>query len=546
MRPTQLRVALAATILCSAAATHAGLIVGSGLPTTSTLGVSTGTNLVPAPQGEGHILIGPYFNAQSGNASLFSVTNADFDNGKMVKIRLRGGLNGDNLLSWLVALGAGDVFTFMVTEGPDGIAQIVTQDTSCTMPRMAPGVPQPMLTGRLDPALTAAEKARQTREGYVEIQNVADIPAKRLQAAGTTPLVDNPLYAVIASTTGTPPPCGTAFESAVQTDHVAEPAAAQAGFATPTGGLMGKWSILNVPRTTTYSGALHALRAVDNGGQNARANFVLFPQSAVRPVTTLQLTSDPILRDVAYLGKTKPGVTSAPTQGTTASPGFHDFPDLSTPYVTGLGNEGPQRQAQILTATMLAKSVKNDYALDASVGARTDWVFSMPARRYSVAVDYTAEGSAKRRFSMVPHVGPQFFHDENTVLGVRPGTLCVPSIATVVADRSGRSHNYDIVLTGTFQMQLCAAVAVQRWGRAQSNPSFVPNDAVGPLGDSALRSDGPSNAYENGWARFTPSAVESPLGLPLLGTSFVQAFNPAATPGVSGTYGITSEHVLGR
>lgn len=98
---------------------------------------------------------------------------------------------------------------------------------------------------------------------------------------------------------GTAPCTASVIDTALLKTDYAEGTAAAAGFATPTTGLMGDWYIINVPKTTTFSGGATALTAVSAPGVAGRGNFVLFPQlSAVAPTPDL-FTADPALRAVA-------------------------------------------------------------------------------------------------------------------------------------------------------------------------------------------------------------------------------------------------------
>ena len=541
-------------LACAAPYASAGVIAGTGAqPTSLTLGQSTATRLVHAPGGEGHALLLPYFNVHDGNATLLSVVNADLVNGKAIRLRFRGSANGDTLLVLTVLLGAGDVWNATLTEGSGGIAQIVTADGSCTLPRMA-GTAQPLLTGRLSATWTAAEKARHTREGYVEILTMADLQSKTATVGVNgvvTPSGPGPLYATIAQSSGTPPACNEAvIQGALQDDHIGEASAAAHGFATPTGGLMGRWSILNVPQTTTYSGAMHALRAVDDSGANARANFVLFPQTdAFHPDGARHLTADPVLRDLAYTSKTATGVGTNSVSTAAVTPRYHDLPDLSTPYVVAPGADASLRQAERLTAALAVLALKNEYAVETAIDARTDWVLSLPARRYSVAVDYAAAGALRKRFSLVPPAGNQYFHDDNAIGGTTDNGLICSYARPVFTNREGLSRSYDAVFTGSFQFFFCGAASVFRWARRDfDNGIRAADQPAGPLGNTVNRLMGPPDVPASsgwGWLGFTGYAATG-MGLPVMGSAFLKATNPAVAPGMSGTYGLNYDHSLTR
>lgn len=42
------------------------------------------------PNGDGHILLVPYYTVQDGNVTAFNIVNTDTKNGKAVKVRFRG------------------------------------------------------------------------------------------------------------------------------------------------------------------------------------------------------------------------------------------------------------------------------------------------------------------------------------------------------------------------------------------------------------------------------------------------------------------------
>jgi len=79
-------------------------------------------------------------------------------------------------LDFQVLMSPGDVWTAAVTAGTDGKSRLSTSDASCTVPdtiRTNKGVD--FVTDRVDPKATDVNA--QTREGYIEVINMADIPA---------------------------------------------------------------------------------------------------------------------------------------------------------------------------------------------------------------------------------------------------------------------------------------------------------------------------------------------------------------------------------
>lgn len=536
-KKTAIASAIALGACLASVSAQADVITGSGLPTNATLGATTATQLVVSESGVGHQLFAPYFNTQGGNATLLSLTNTDTLNGKVVKLRFRGAGNADNVMDLTILLAPRDVWTGGVIES-GGLSQLSTADRSCTMPRMEPNAQNAFRTGRLSPKDGAAIVAG-TREGYVEVITMADIPSASVYgAAGDQP---SQLYTAVRNVDGVPP-CTASVLTAVSGDQNMgnEAQAAALGLASPTGGISGKWSVINVPRTTTYSGDMTAIRAVDAGGANARANFVLFPQTDnIYAGDVDRVTADPLLRNVAYAGLAADGTGSGATTVPAVRAANLDLPDLSTPYVTpATAATAPLAQATLLTAALAVRAAANDFATEPVIAGRTDWVYTMPSRRYSVAMDYSTTPS-RLLYSQVLSGGKPYYHQDNTFVN----TANAQQGCTVAGDLSRHDregHLRIVVVTPTLPLpltpwRLCGATAVHTFNYANDDASAL---------SAALTRLQITSSDNTGWASQSLLNVATNLGLPLVGHSFVKAANPAATPGVSGTYGLISRHTL--
>jgi hypothetical protein len=532
-------------------AAHADVIVGTGQPSATTLGQTTATQIRVDSEGTGHGLILPYYTMQDKTATLITIINTDFQNGKVVKLRLRGAGNGDALASMLVMLSPGDKFSGSLAW--DGAGQPVftksSDDVSCTVPNIALFETVKLQPNRLGASYSAAERTSQMSEGLLEVINVADIPDARIYGASRD--AESELYRAIWYINSTPPPCGVPVNRLLSENFTSESAAAELGLAAPTGGLAGRWLIVNVPRTLSFSGSMHAVRAVDANGNDARANFVLFPQSdAVVPVERVDgLTADPLLRTQAFPGK---GAQGNPTQAATTAPvvqALHsDFPDFSTPYTVAPGPGAALTQATQFTAAMAVKTAANEHLMEPSVDFRTDWVLSLPSRRFSVAMDHTA-AEPRLLYSMVPSTGNQYFHDVN--MGVsdtdRNVACLVMSRAPVVRDRDGKPDPEPVVSVPLPRLHraACGAVSVFSF-TSEVTAQISPQPSV----LSSLATRMPSNMIVargvEGWTTLNFFSAPTNLGLPVLAGAFTSAFNPAAKPGVAGNYGTNSEHQYTR
>lgn len=559
MKKNVLALSIAAMIggLGFAGAASADVVPG----TTGVLSTTNATGLQFAEGGVGHALLVPYYNAQNGNMTVLHVVNTDSSRGKAVKVRFRGALNSDDVLDFQVFLSPSDVWTAAVTAGSDGTAQLTTADGSCTLPTLTKNVAQPFVKARLNQGILPADQANNTREGYVEIFNMADIPPF-LRNTSTNNVV-NPLYTAIKHVNGVAPCTQTALNNTLQS-FTTEAAAAAAGFDTPSSGLVGDWYIINVAQTTTFSGGATAVRAVNANDATGVApvfgNFVHFPQlgTAVAQTTVNNSTADPLFRtsNVYNAAGTNVSAVSGYTPKITAA--NYDLPDMSTPYFTAPSVTAPLTQARTLTDALAVTSISNQYANDASISAKTDWVFSMPTRRYNVAANYAAANSQPadltnfRLFSdltapdatngqSATALNDERFNPTNTTVPAAGGAICVTATGQAFFDREEQGITQGAVFSPNqlTQTTFCGETSVLSFADAGNSV----------LAASVARQNLTAGSFQNGWSRVDTSntnATGVARGLPILGASFIKLTNPSVASGTSGTYGITWPHRFTR
>jgi hypothetical protein len=181
----------------------------------------------------------------------------------------------------------------------------------------------------------------------------------------------------------------------------------------------------------------------------------------------------------------------------------------------------------------------NQYANDSVVSAKTDWVFSMPTRRYAIAANYAAASTAtvantadatKATTYRVINEGVSnsiFANSANTNVN-SIGQICASSIGATFFDREETSRVQGAVFSpGTVtNTPLCGEVSVLSF--ADSGASV--------LGATVARSN-VTGVYQNGWGRIAFGG-----NVPMLGSAFIKLTNPNAGAGMSGTYGITWPH----
>lgn len=507
--------------------------------------VGAATELKANNDGIGHNLIIPYYSTQGGNVTAITLTNTTAK-AKAVKVRFRGAENSDDVLDFQVFLSPYDVWTAGLSLSADGYASIKTDDKSCTKPAFPAG-PVKFLTSRLSSETNAAG----TREGYVEIFNMADI------ATGST------LETAVTHVAGTPAGCDSAAFKALDTDKVTADFVA-AGLTLPTTGLTANYILINTTTGTSWSGsasATQALAVVGGALQPATGNLVYWPQKSDL-ATTLTAgvaglsgwTADPLLIGAAPI--------IPPTQ--------QDLPDMSTPYISGLStNAGvnfnavgayaaandqfaAKNQSFLLTQSLAVQSVSNDFYASATIGGATDWAFTMPTRRYHVAVKYAG--------------GPTIASTDYT-LGANGAGVNVASVGKLNFFKSGAGGNAE--LAGNV---ICiTGVSVKAFNREEgtkditTSTTFSPstaNPAISFCGEAGVWALGqevdatgsavlgsnisrvvqgvPVNSYAAGWLNVATPGLTG-LGLPVVGASFSKASSDPAK-----TYGWNQPHAATR
>jgi hypothetical protein len=603
----------------------AAMIGGVGLAGSASAAVFTpanpATGLAESANNTGNILFVPYFSTQSGNATLLNIVNTDRNNGKAVKVRFRGASNSDDLYDFQVLLSPGDVWTASVSQdATTGVSTLATSDATCTLPTSVNGL---FLTNRVQNFATAAATANQTREGYIEILNMADIPrfglldqAVTVNGALSVPAA-NPLFTAIRHVNGVPPcstttagaaainlltqdPVAYSANAAYQTGLVqaasnaatvsASSTAQGLGLTYPTGGLFADWTIINVANTTTFSG--QATGVVPTGGNG---NLVFFPQVSGNITNTFvsnaagdaaaigtnldAVTADPVFRRtlVAYnqatvTGATNPNNTSAVNSGvvvvnplsstaaTIANPvlaaSYFDLPDLSTPYYGAVSTSSVAalNQSLALTQSLAVGTVSNEYLTSSAISGATDWVFSMPTRRYHTAYAYAYAGTTGNG---------QVYTDYTSSAANTPFAYFGP-------------RNTTVSTSATTGLQICTRLSpgVTGWGReeqtlAVTNPGFVispgtaaPTASLQLCGETSVLSFGgvasavlgatvantvfpaASLPAADGWATFATLGGTGyfSTSLPIVGYSAEKAVNGAVKAGVSGNFGLQFNH----
>jgi hypothetical protein len=550
---------------------------GGAQAMTGTLGGAGTNNLALNQDGIGHMLLVPYYSAQAENNTLLTLVNTDTLRGKAVKVRFRGAANSDDVFDFQVFLSPGDVWTASVAKGADGRAQLNTSDATCTKPSATVLNATPFVTDRLDPSLDAAGKANGTREGYIEIFNMADIP-KGLGLNGAGPIGDvdlvqttagvdattgasiNPLYTAIKHVNKVAPCSGAAWTNLDTANAMQWSAGASAnaprnfGLLPPTTGLMANWTIINTVGAAAWSGKAEAIVAGATALTPSTGNVVYWPQTGVTIDPTLY-TADPLLRkgvgsQVYGHNATTDTYTNEVTIAAVAA-GNYDLPDMSTPYTTATAAPVPDSfvQARNLTAAIAASSATNEFLTEN--GAKTDWVFSQPTRRYSTSLNYAAISATDdgRRFSNLFAVNADgtagndiaanaktdfttksYFAGDTTLVTSRQICVKGPGISVWDREETTLTASTDVVVSPS-----TPAAALSFCG--EDTVLSVNNGGIQAAGTGALKATVAVKdldvTYINGWMTLTTPGAHGVVGLPVLGSAFEKANAGTSSFGVA-------------
>ena len=506
------------TLALSVAAALGGFgMVGSALAVTTVNG-GAATTLAVNPYGIGHQLVIPYFSTQGDNATLINITNTDTTAGKVVKVRFRGAANSDDLYDFQILMSPADVWTGSITQDADtGLSKLVTADNTCTLPATVrtPGAPSDSLfsTGRTDPTPVKGTVANQTREGYVEIINMADIP-------GTS----SDLFKAIVHKAGVPTCDATVLQTRLGTDYTDSSDAGSVGMmAPPSGKLTSDWIILNQTNTAAWSGTATALEARDANGASSTGNLVFWPQKLGQPEAPIaSYTADPLM------GLAATAIVQIQN---------YDLPDLSTPYVAG--DATPEVRANATANALAVDTVINQYVTNAGIHAVTDLLFSQPTRRYAVAVDYATPAIVWNAGGNQNHYWESNGGPGTSNVELKDRQICLNSLKKpsrfYLFDREegtpGTSTTGFVIspnIPGKPEaFPVCGEVAVTSVNTGALDPSA--------LNASVVRTDLSVPGYVDGWMKFDTAGAKS-NGLPILGASFIRASNGLVNYGFAWTH----------
>ncbi len=463
--------------------------------------------------GLGQVLIYPYYTTRAGMDTYLSVlnTSASF---KALKVRFSEGKNGRVVINFNLYLPPHDIWTAAIVNTANG-AKIVTADKSCTSPQLPTDGKEFVnfaFSGAIVEGISHSggdgetDSLDRTREGYFEIIEMGTITNTSINAS-------------ISHVGGTPANC--AVVQAVTMDMGPSSALIVGGQSaranTATGGLAGTASLINVAGGTDYGYEPTVLEA--------------FAPSLVQNIWNKP-------------GSIYPDMTSAERTNMVISGGS---------VVSSNWNHGEDA----VSALFMHDSIINEFVLDHGTLSGTDWVVTMPTKRYKVPVhNPTLATDTTQLYS-------PFTHKIWTGY-IWPNESCEPvSEKDVYAFASFWSREGGNVVYSANGPPAAGSDTLLCWG---ANVVTFNNSSVF---ESSNQENIPVN-FENGWLRIKFSNINIPvlngqkdgnnvihstasqsltsvngdiyIGLPTIGFMVQNFNNQNAAPGVLATYGGNFNH----
>jgi len=384
--------------------------------------VAPASAVVLNPRGTGQVLIYPYYTVNAGNGTLLSVVNTT-DKGKALKVRFLEGYNGRDVLSFNLYLSPFDVWvaqTFDTSSDGTGVAAVASNDNSCTVP-VFPGAEQgPKRVSFRDAGYSGTNNdggptgLDRTREGYVEIIEMGEV----------TNASHGTLSAITHSSTGVPGNCVQVAQAWAPGGYWATDPTAD--LSVPGGGLYGSESIIDVAEGTLYTVNAEVIDGFSS---------------------TVQHT-DP--------GNVAPDLNTASKSANATVSAF-------VPVGSGSVEAVYTNAEDAISALFMADAIYNEYVVDPNVGAMTDWIVTLPTKRYYTDPAFVGNAPlARKPFDLTfaalnqpgasSPIGPLFFDreesgfscDSQCWLQVGYGLTYVTNAITFGSDASALGSNLRI------------------------------------------------------------------------------------------------------
>ncbi len=526
----------------------AGLAGAAGLATTA-----QAVNL--NPDGLGQVLIYPYYTVNAGNQTLVSVVNTT-NRVKGVKVRFLEGRNSKEVLDFNLYLSAFDVWAGAVfDEGTQGTGpgNLVTGDTSCTVPRIVGNVPfrNYQYTGTNQdfpsnnpsgPSPAVLGSLERTREGHVEIIEMGLLQ----NGTGLAQLAEEATHVPNGQPTGQSPLNCNALvvawnpQSGVWGGLTGN---RQTNIDTPAGGLFGAGALVDVADGTMLA---YNAEAIEGFYTNSAAPGALH----FAPGDTT-----PELRDYDNTGIS---ATSFIFSNNGAAVISETFPV-------------PAAVPDAVSLVFMHNNIYNEFNTETAIGVSSEWVVTYPTKRFYVDTPAPpALAPFTNRFrddgQACEEITVEYFNREEQSFGTLGFCTLFPLDPSCAVDFSpappGSAPGAAVV---PILCEEANVLSFNQSGVAAGGTSRILGGSYAKNVNVRLSTNDPANivVYNSGWVRVgfddptTTVGVGGPplqdhilttpdssqyFGLPTIGFWAINVINSAAQPGLLANYSGAFRH----
>lgn len=312
------------------------------------------------PRGTGQVLLYPYYTVNGGNTTLLTIGNMS-DRGKAIKVRFVEGRNGRAVLDFNLYLSPYDVWTAgMFSLDEKGPANLITEDSSCTVPRIQTGMELPSLPGGrhyapfLNFAYTGANDdagpndLSRTREGQIEVIEMGSIVPDSAVAK-----------ALIHDDKGIPKDCNLLQNAWLNNGFWTTNSTKD--LANPTGGLFGNVQIINVAAGTMLNYNATAL-------EEFRQDPKDIPRGTKNSVVMHGIAGDVI--------PTLSNSLTDPAKNLASASVMVDSKLIRADY------PADKQAIDAVTAVLMANTLSNDFVTAPAMGAQSEWIVTFPTKGF--------------------------------------------------------------------------------------------------------------------------------------------------------------------
>jgi len=433
--------------------------------------------------GTGQVLIFPYYTVNGGIDTLINLVNTT-DEAKALRVRFREAANSREVFTFNLYLGPNDVWAgAVIKSGEPEMARIISFDQSCTVPNVSSNTQQfnnSKYTGFFFRDSYSKNNNRMF-EGFVEVFEMGVMTGDSAEAAI---IVDN--NANDCSMLENAWNAGGYWSENAGTDMLA-----------PSGGITGNITLIHV-------------------GEGFAIN---------QEPTVLENFTDTILN--YNTDNDSPSLADGNLTADIESNGVL----TSITWPTGF---------QAVSALLMKDTISNEFALDAEIGAKTDWIMTLPTRHYHVDSEYSNSESPIAPFEIVDFACEAFnvvkiFDREEQIplihIGDPVGTL-PPGPTIINPHYCFASNNLNFLFGG-------GDYSIDSVGLFLSNYPTTNNNS-GELLGFKLESE-----FYNGWVELQFDQQSQVIsndeeftlyGLPVIGFSTQKFTNSNAQPGLLAQY----------